>query len=104
MSLRDPSEGNGSGDDRAGHEQHDHPVEVLERRSGGRTQLRPTVFGIVVVVLLIAAGLLRPSVADPSVTGLVWAGLLGAVLLAVAAVAAARTLRGITVDDLDVEH
>ena len=32
------------------------------------------------------------------------AGLLGAVLLAVAVVAAARTLRGITVDDLDVEH
>ncbi len=32
------------------------------------------------------------------------AGVLGAVLLAVAAVAAARTLRGITVDDLDVDH
>ena len=48
-----------------------------------RTQLRPTVFGVVVAVLLLAGGLLRPSVADPSVTGLVWAGLLGALVLGI---------------------
>ncbi len=38
------------------------------------------------------------------VSGMHAAGVLGAVLLAAAAIAAARTLRGITVDDLDVEH
>ena len=46
-----------------------------------RTQLRPTVFGLAVAVVLLVAGVLRPAVADPSVTGLVWAGLLGALLL-----------------------
>ena len=72
-----------------------HPLRFRTHRSGSatdvggaglprsRTQLRPTVFGVVVAVLLLVAGLLRPSVADPSVTGLVWAGLLGALLLGV---------------------
>lgn len=46
-----------------------------------RTLVRPTVFGLAVAVVLLAAGVLRPAVADPSVTGLVWAGLLGALLL-----------------------
>lgn len=48
-----------------------------------RTSARPTVFGIVVLVLLVAGLALRPPVADPSVTGLVWAGLFGAALLGV---------------------
>jgi len=48
-----------------------------------RTQLRPTVFGMVVALVLVVAAALRPPVADPSVTGLVWAGLAGAVALGV---------------------
>lgn len=43
--------------------------------------LRPTVFGLVVTVLLVAALVLSPPTADPSVTGLVWAGLAGALVL-----------------------
>jgi uncharacterized protein (DUF58 family) len=39
------------------------------------------VFGIVVGVLLVASAVVRPAVADPSVTGLVWGGLLGAFVL-----------------------
>ena len=50
------------------------------------------------------AGTVREASGAAFVDGVHAAGLLGAVLLAVAAVAAARTLRGITVDDLDVEH
>lgn len=50
-------------------------------------------FGIVVALLLVAAAVLRPSVADPSVTGLVWAGLLGALVLGIAwPIVAVRTL------------
>ena len=45
--------------------------------------MRPTVFGMVVALVLVVAAALRPPVADPSVTGLVWAGLAGAVVLGV---------------------
>jgi uncharacterized protein (DUF58 family) len=45
------------------------------------TRVRPTIFGIVVAVVLVVAAIVRPPVADPSVTGLVWAGLLGALVL-----------------------
>lgn len=45
------------------------------------TRVRPTVFGVVVAVVLVAAAIVRPPVADPSVTGLVWAGLAGALVL-----------------------
>jgi uncharacterized protein (DUF58 family) len=48
-----------------------------------RTSVRPTVFGVVVVALLLVAVALRPPSADPSVTGLVWAGLFGAAVLGV---------------------
>lgn len=48
------------------------------------SRVRPTVFGIAVAVVIVVAAILRPSVADPSVTGFVWAGLLGAVVLGVA--------------------
>lgn len=51
--------------------------------TGTRATARPTVFGVVVVVLLVVAAVVRPPVADPSVTGLVWSGLLGAVLLGI---------------------
>jgi uncharacterized protein (DUF58 family) len=46
-----------------------------------RITLRPTVFGLVVALVLIVALGLRPATADPSVTGLVAAALLGVVLL-----------------------
>lgn len=48
-----------------------------------RTQARPTVFGLVVTVLLVVAAIVRPPVADPSVTGLVLAGLFGALVLGI---------------------
>lgn len=48
-----------------------------------RTQARPTVFGLVVTVLLVVAAVVRPPVADPSVTGLVLAGLFGALVLGI---------------------
>ena len=50
---------------------------------GRRTQVRPTVFGIVLAVLVAAGLVLRPPTADPSVTGLVVAGLLGALVVGV---------------------
>ena len=46
-----------------------------------RTELRPTIFGVVVVVVLAVTFALRVAVADPSVAGLVWAGLAAAALL-----------------------
>jgi DHA2 family multidrug resistance protein-like MFS transporter len=46
----------------------------------------------------------RTAAQDAFVNGLHGAGVVGAVLLLTAAVAAARTLRGITADDLDGEH
>jgi uncharacterized protein (DUF58 family) len=45
------------------------------------TSLRPTVFGIACAVLVVAALVVRPSVADPSVTGIVWSGLAAAILI-----------------------
>ena len=63
-------------------------------RSAERTVVRPTVFGLVVAVVLIAAIVLSPPTADPSVTGLVWAGLAGAVALGVIwPVVTVRTVR-----------
>lgn len=59
----------------------DEPAVGTQTVGRDRTQLRPTVFGLAVAVVLLVAGVLRPAVADPSVTGLVWAGLLGALLL-----------------------
>ncbi len=47
----------------------------------GRCTVRPTVFGLVVVLVLAVGLLLRPATADPSVTGLVAAALAGAVAL-----------------------
>lgn len=41
-------------------------------------RFRPTVFGCVVGTVLLLLAIVRPSVADPSVTGLVWAGILAA--------------------------
>lgn len=57
------------------------PAAVNERNS--RTTLRPTVFGMVLMVLLGAAWVMRPEVADPSVTGMVFGGLTGALGLGV---------------------
>ncbi len=51
--------------------------------AGSRTSVRPTVFGVVVAVVLVVAVALRPPSADPSVTGLVWAGLFGALVLGI---------------------
>jgi uncharacterized protein (DUF58 family) len=50
-------------------------------RGSGRTQVRPTVFGVVLTVVVVAGFALRPPTADPSVTGLVGAGLLGALVV-----------------------
>ncbi len=56
--------------------------------------MRPTVFGLVVTVALVAGLVLNPPTADPSVTGLVWAGLAGAVALgAIWPIVTVRTLR-----------
>jgi uncharacterized protein (DUF58 family) len=64
-----------------------------------RTSARPTVFGLAVLVVLVVGMVVRPPVADPSVTGLVWAGLLGAVVLGgVWPLITVRTL-GVTVTD-----
>lgn len=41
-------------------------------------RLRPTIFGCVLGIVLVLLAIIRPSVADPSVTGLVWAGVLAA--------------------------
>jgi uncharacterized protein (DUF58 family) len=51
-------------------------------RAPGRdhTQLRPTIFGIVLVIVLLATLIARLAVADPSVAGLVWAGLAAVVV------------------------
>ena len=51
--------------------------------AGSRTSVRPTVFGVVVVVVLVVAVAWQPPSADPSVTGLVWAGLFGALVLGI---------------------
>ncbi len=56
------------------------PVSARETGWGGS---RPTVFGIVLLVVLALSALLRPGVADPSVMGLVWAGLAAAVGLGI---------------------
>jgi uncharacterized protein (DUF58 family) len=48
-----------------------------------RTTVRPTVFGLVVGLVLVVGVALRPPTADPSVTGLVAAALLGAWVLGV---------------------
>lgn len=45
--------------------------------------LRPSVFGLAMLAVVVLAAVLRPAVADPSVAGLVWAGLLGALVLGV---------------------
>lgn len=50
-------------------------------RTRERTQLRPTIFGGVVVLVLVLTLALRRAVADPSVAGLVWAGLAAAAVL-----------------------
>lgn len=44
-------------------------------------KFRPTVFGGVLGLVVITVAIVRPSVADPSVTGLVWAGIAGAWLV-----------------------
>lgn len=46
-----------------------------------RTTVRPTVFGVVLALVLVAGLVVRPATADPSVTGLVAAALVGAVVL-----------------------
>lgn len=46
-----------------------------------RTVLRPTIFGIVLVAILVVALVVRLAVADPSVAGLVWSGLAAAAVL-----------------------
>lgn len=46
-----------------------------------RARVTYTVFGVLVTVGVIAVALLRPSVADPSVMGLVWAGLAAVLLI-----------------------
>lgn len=51
---------------------------VASTAPGGRTRIRPTVFGVALGVLVAVAFALRPPTADPSVTGLVGAALLGA--------------------------
>lgn len=48
-----------------------------------RTRVVHTAFGAVVAVMVVAIALLRPSVADPSVMGLVWAGLVAVLALGV---------------------
>jgi uncharacterized protein (DUF58 family) len=47
----------------------------------GRTEVRPTIFGVALAVVVVAGLALRPPTADPSVTGLVGAGLLGALVI-----------------------
>lgn len=48
-----------------------------------RTQVRPTVFGLALALVVVVSAVVRPPVADPSATGLVWGGLLGALVLGV---------------------
>lgn len=54
--------------------------EAVSSRAA-RTTLRPTIFGMVLLLMLSAAWVLRPPVADPAVTGLVFGGLAGALAL-----------------------
>ena len=45
--------------------------------------MRPTVFGLALALVVVVSAVVRPPVADPSATGLVWGGLLGALVLGV---------------------
>ena len=49
-----------------------------------RTTVRPTLFGLALLLVLMASFALRPPTADPSVTGFVWAGLAGALVFGAA--------------------
>jgi len=49
-----------------------------------RTTVRPTIFGVVVVAVLVVTFALGLAVADPSVAGLVWSGLAAAAVLGAA--------------------
>lgn len=59
----------------------DEPSARPQAVTSGRTEVRPTIFGIALAVVVASGFALRPPTADPSVTGLVGAGLLGALVI-----------------------
>lgn len=60
---------------------HPGPGAAGVSRLRTRTLWRPTIFGVVLIVILVVALVVRLAVADPSVAGLVWSGLAAAALL-----------------------